>query len=824
MQYKYASVIVDNKAVQTDKPFTYRLDDRLSSLVTKGMRVIVPFGRGNKNIKAIVVDVLREYESNYRLKYVVDVLDDRPIIDSKLLDLSRWISEYYLSSYLDALNLVLPPGDFKEINTLVSLGSKAGDYQASLEEGEILNYLRARAGEKILLPELKKDLKISSINKYLNSLEDRELIAIEIAIDTRVNKKFERWVKMSSKGNINNLEEVIGRRAKKQIEIARLLVERGPMSMEALLKALNTTDSPVKGLEAKGLVDIYSKEVKRDPVTREIKNYPKHRLNLEQSQALETIIRNAGLKNANKNFLIHGVTGSGKTEIYLQLVEKLIERGRDAIILVPEISLTPQTVERFIGRFGKDVAVLHSKLSQGERFDQWRMIREGEVKIAVGARSAVFAPFKNLGLIILDEEHEDSYKSSNNPKYDTIEVAKKRMELEDGILVLGTATPSIESYYRTQRGDYKLLSLKSRVNKEALPEVRLVDMRKELELGNRSIFSKELYDLMKLNLERGRQTILFLNKRGFTSFVSCRSCGYVVKCEACEVSMTFHRSINRLKCHYCGSTKPIPRTCPSCSSKYIKHFGIGTEQVEYITRQTFKEARVVRMDTDTMTRKNSYEETLSRMKAGEIDILIGTQMISKGLDFSGVTLVGIIAADTTLNLPDFRSPEKSFQLVTQVAGRAGRGQDTGRVVLQTYNPSHYSIQFSKEHDYLGFYDQEIRLRESFLYPPFRSLISILVYGEDNIRVSNTIGNIVKYIVDNSRKIHGLDRENFLAGPYPAPIERIRKNYRWYTVLKVENSQVYQVKSIIKKVCIENVYKLDLDDVKISIDINPRAIL
>ncbi len=815
-----AEIIVDNRAVQTDRPFTYAINPKMENLIKEGMRVIVPFGRGNRNIKGIVINILDEFSGDYKLKEIIDVLDDKPLISKELLSLSKWMKEYYLSSYLDSLQTVLPPGDFKEIETFVSLEN---ELELESEEEEIIvEYLKDKKME--LLSKLKTDLNLTGINQILEKLENQKIIKTTIDISTRISKKTERWVEILNRElTLEESRERIGTRANKQLEIMEYIFKEKSSSLEQVLKAVSTTDATVKALEKKELIKITYREVQRDPIKREIADYKKHELNKEQKLVFTDMVEKVNEGESNR-FLLHGVTGSGKTEIYLQLVEKMIEDGKDSIILVPEISLTPQTIDRFVGRFQDDVAVLHSGLSHGERFDQWRMIKEGKVKIVVGARSAVFAPFNNLGLIVIDEEHETTYKSSNNPKYDTIEVASKRIELEGASLLLGSATPSIETYYKASKGEILLYELNHRVNKDALPNIDVIDMREELNLGNRSIFSRNLYKSIEENLKSEKQTILFLNRRGFSTFVSCRSCGYVVKCDDCEVSMTYHHNINRVKCHYCGKTEISPVKCPECGSEYIRYFGIGTERVEEMTRKYFPEARVARMDADTMGKKGSYEKTLGMMKEGKIDILIGTQMISKGLDFKNVTLVGIIAADTTLNLPDFRSPERAFQLVTQVAGRAGRGEYKGNVILQTYDPDHYSIKCSKEHDFNKFYKEEIKIREEFEYPPYTNLISILLYGRNNIRVSESINKMGRLLKEN---IHWLDLEeinNIMSGPYPAPLEKIRNQFRWQIILKIEDKYMNLMKETIKKICLENEYNINMKDIKMSIDINPNSIL
>ena len=821
LNIKYAEIIVNNRSSQVDKPFTYILDGELKDIVKEGMRVIIPFGRGNNMIKGIVIRVFDDFHGKYKLKAVEDVLDDKPLISKELIDLSIWMKETYLSPYLDAFQPVLPPGDFKEVNTFVDIINKAPQ-EANENENKIIDYLN-KSG-RVLLQDLKNDLKITKINHILNLLEIKGIIETTIDIKTTINKKHEKWVKLLNKElGLTEIKNIIGKRAAKQIEIVELLFKVEEIPLKELLQGLNTSTSTVIAVEKKSILEIFDKEVSRNPIKVDIKNYDKHYLSIGQKNVFDRIVKSFHDERENK-FLIHGVTGSGKTEIYLQLVEEMLKIGKDSIILVPEISLTPQTIDRFVGRFRDNVAVIHSKLSYGERFDQWRKIKEGKVKIVVGARSAVFAPFQNLGLIIIDEEHETTYKSSQNPKYNTIEVAERRVDIEKGSLVMGTATPSLETYYKSLKNEVVLLELEERVNDYTLPKVKVVDMREELNIGNKSMFSGELYNAIKKNLEDKKQTILFLNRRGFSTFVSCRSCGYVVKCNDCDVSMTYHRNINKLRCHYCGLAINPPNICPMCKSNYIRYFGVGTEKVEEVTKELFPNARVLRMDTDTTTKKDSYEKDLESMKNKEIDILIGTQMISKGLDFKNVTLVGIIAADTTLNLPDFRSPERAFQLVTQVAGRAGRGEHAGAVVLQTYNPDHYSIQFAKNHDYKSFYDTEIKLRKEFVYPPFISIISILIYGEDNNKVAKISNQIYNILVNECYWFEKEKIRNYIIGPYPAPLERIKNNFRWQILIKSKEKDMDSLKELVTRVCINNEYKINMDNIKFSVDIDPNSIL
>lgn len=515
----------------------------------------------------------------------------------------------------------------------------------------------------------------------------------------------------------------------------------------------------------------------------------------------------------NKLFLLKGVTGSGKTEVYMRMVEEAIKRNKSAIVLVPEISLTPQMIERFKGRFGRDVALFHSKLSDGERFDEWFRVKEGKAKLVVGARSAIFLPVKDLGLIIIDEEHENTYKSDQNPKYQTKEVAEFLSEQKGCKVVLGSATPTIETYYRSLVGELDLLELNSRVDNKDMPPMKIVDMRNELRSGNMSLFSRELFADIQDKLSKGEQIILFLNRRGFSTFVSCRSCGYVFKCEECDISMTYHRN-GLLVCHYCGKSKRTPQKCPKCDSKYVKFFGAGTQRVEEEVKKYFKDVKVLRMDVDTTRSKDAYENIYNTFKEGKADILIGTQMISKGLDFKNVTLVGVLAADMSINLPDYRAAERTFQIITQVAGRAGRGEKQGKVIIQTYNPDHYSLEYAINYDYEGFYEKEFTVRALMKYPPFGKILLIngISKKEDLLKnFMHKISNVIKPVVEKEIDVD-------ILGPIPCLIAKVKENYRWQIVIKGEFNSEFAKK--IKELLYDeskNVY----NDIRISMDINPN---
>lgn len=547
-------------------------------------------------------------------------------------------------------------------------------------------------------------------------------------------------------------------------------------------------------------------------------------LTLQQAQILQGIGEAAKAKK-HMRFLLHGVTGSGKTEIYIRAAQQVLEQGRNVIVLVPEIALTGQIIDRFIGRFGSGkVAVLHSKLSLGERYDQWKKVRDGcdgDGQIVIGARSAVFAPLENIGLIVIDEEHETTYKSDHTPKYDTIEVALKRVQDKDnnGILLLGSATPSVVSYQRAQEGIYELLELTERYNKVVLPEISIVDMREELKRGNRSIISSELCSKMKDTLEAGRQVILFLNRRGYSTFVSCRECGYVARCPGCGLSLTYHKAGGQAVCHYCGYHEPAPNKCPECGSKYIRYFGSGTEKLEEAVSDLFPEYAAERLDLDTVKRKGELTRKLKAFRSGKTQILIGTQIIAKGLDFRNVGLSGIVSADVSLNIPDFRSPERTFQLITQAAGRAGRGDSQGHVVIQTYSPEHYAVAFASQHDYKGFFETEKQLRAYMGYPPYSDLFQIVFTAKREDAAKDGAESWYERIRGRMAR----EDQEMVFPPQQAYLGKIKDIYRYSMLIKCPQGRRAEYSRIVAAVREEDIEKKKKDYTAI-VDINPYSFI
>ena len=606
-------------------------------------------------------------------------------------------------------------------------------------------------------------------------------------------------------------------KSEKQKKVLQFLKDNEGVTVPEIEAYTGGTRAIVKTLEKNGYVEIIEKKIERDPLaSKKIEKTENLKLTLEQQMAFDEISEKMDQEQYER-FLIYGVTGSGKTEIYLQLIGKAMKQNKTSIVLVPEISLTPQMIDRFISRFGKDeIAVLHSKLSLGERYDEWNRIKEGKAKIVIGARSAIFAPLNNIGIIIIDEEHDSSYKSESVPKYDAKEIAKKIAKENNCPLVLGSATPDLTTYYKAQQGEITLLALTKRANNSKLPSVDVVDLKMELANGNRSMLSYKLHDAIQKNLEEKRQTILFLNRRGYSTFIMCRECGYTVKCKNCDISLTYHRFENKLKCHYCGYEEDVVTVCPECHSTKIRYFGTGTQKLEQEINKVFPQATTIRMDVDTVSKKNSHEEILNKFRNENIDILIGTQMVVKGHHFPNVTLVGVIAADSSLNIDDYRANERTFQILTQVAGRAGREQLEGNVIIQTYNPENFAIQCAKEQNYDKFYNTEIALREQLKYPPFSDIILI---GFSSLN-ENEVKQIAEKTYQYFRKMFNTEEFNVLK-PMPSPIDKIQNRFRWRIIIKgimTENAN-----GILNEY-LQKFYNCTYKNTKVTIEINPNNMM
>lgn len=600
----------------------------------------------------------------------------------------------------------------------------------------------------------------------------------------------------------------------KQIRILNFVKDNEGCTIPDIENFTDCSRAIVNTLIKNEYLELVEIKIERNPLNdKKTENTQNLKLTDEQEIAFNKISE-AIDDDKYEQFLLYGVTGSGKTEVYLQLINKVIKENKSAIVLVPEISLTPQMLDRFISRFGKEkIAVLHSKLSIGERHDEWKRIKENKAKIVIGARSAIFAPVQNLGIIIIDEEHDSSYKSEASPKYNAKEVAKKIAKEANIPVVLGSATPDLTTFYNSNNGKITLLKLTKRANESNLPKVEIVDLKQELANGNRSMLSFDLYQAIEQNLKNKLQTILFLNRRGYSTFIMCRNCGYTVKCKNCNISMTYHSYENKLKCHYCGYEEKVIKTCPECGSDKIRYFGTGTQKLEQEIHKQFPEAKTIRMDVDTVTKKNSHEEILNKFKNEDIDILIGTQMVVKGHHFPKVTLVGVIAADSSLNIDDYRATERTFQILTQVAGRAGRENLHGRVIIQSYNPENFSIQDAQKQNYEEFYQTEIALRKQLKYPPFCDIIVIGFNSIDEEEIKKVSNLAYEFIINN------LDKEEFkIFKPMPSPIDKIQNKYRWRIIIKGNMNE--KANEVLNQL-LETLYKKDYKKTKITIDVNPN---
>lgn len=775
----YAQVIIDANHAEVDRVFDYRVPAQWEEEVCVGLRVMVPFGQRNTKREGYVIALTETTEvPEGKIKGIVEILDEgRPILTPSILELAKWMKKEYFCTLNQCLQAVMPAGIRTKSVWYAELTGQTAEL--SEKEQQMIDVLEEQGGA-VPLRELEQIF--GNRTEYiLRCLQEKKVVRLHQKTTRSTYKKEKRYVSLTENEELLIAAKEKAEKDKRlagQLRVLSAISQGESLSVEELKGKAAVTDSPIHTLLQKGVLVEQRRQEKRDVFQLEDYTptqpfYPTP----AQAQAL-ALLREEEQKEQKRPVLLHGVTGSGKTEIYMQLIEHVIMAGKQAIVLVPEISLTPQIMERFISRFGKRVSVTHSRLSLGERLDQWRKARDGEISIIIGPRSALFMPFSNLGVIVMDECHESSYISDVTPKYHTREVARKLSELTGALLVMGSATPDIDSYHRAVTGEFLLLQLKERTKGSRLPEVFVTDMRKELEDGNRSAFGLPLQQAIRENLEKGQQTMLFLNRRGYSTFVSCRKCGEALTCPSCNVSYTYHASDKALVCHYCGKEVPVPKTCPSCGSHYIRYFGTGTQKIEEETRRLFPEASVLRMDADTTTGKNGHARILELFGKGKADILIGTQMIAKGHDFPNVTLVGILAADLSLNLGTYQAAETCFQLITQAAGRAGRGELAGRVFIQTYQPENHAIRMAAAQDYEGFYQEEILLRQAMEYPPFSHIFSVLITGEmeqEVILAAQRLGAYMNHYAERAGCT--------VVGPAPAPLPKFRGEFRWQIFAK-----------------------------------------
>ena len=808
---KWADVIFTHPPLQR---FTYIVPNKFRDELCLGHRVLVPLG--NRKMTGFIVDFIDQPEIE-DLREIEDILDPYPLLTPELLKLTRWVAEYYMAHWGEVIRAALPPGIHRRARVIVQSIEKSVPANESLSELEntILSVIRKKG--KISQQSLERQLDIKRIRFPLMKLEKRGLIRMEHVLEeARVHAQSEIWISLRKGIDPEDIRNQT-KRAPRQAEVLKILKKYGG---EVRRGDLDVDFSILRILQTKGWIEMWEEEVFRDTYQGLKVETPKP-LNLmeEQRKALSQIEKELK-KNTFHTFLLHGVTSSGKTQVYIEAIRRVLSEGKTALVLIPEISLTPQAIQRYRGNFGNEVAVLHSRMSPGERYDSWRKIREGKFRIALGPRSAVFAPLDNLRLIVVDEEHDTSYKQIDpSPRYHARDVAVVRAKMNDCTIILGSATPSLESYSNSIEGKYSICKLSQRIDGIPLPRVTLVNHNEVRKGQENRVFSPILREKMKDRLEKGEQIILLQNRRGYATFLRCKACGTIEGCPHCDITLTYHQKGHLLRCHYCGFQKPASDVCPSCNGATLHYRGVGTQRVEEEVSRLFPQARLFRMDQDTTRRKGAHHRIVIGFEKGKRDVLLGTQMVAKGHDFPGVSLVGIISADTGLHFPDFRSGEKTFQLLTQAAGRAGRRNLRGEVIIQTLSPNNPVLQFAAEQDYSKFYRREIEQRRELAYPPWGRIVLIRFKGGNEKRTARAAQVFAEQVVP--------DDSFELLGPASAPISKAKKMYRYQIIFRANKNQDPAGKNLRKTVRrVLSVFheKTRFHDIRVGVDVDPVDML
>lgn len=804
-----AEIAILRKTQKIDRLFTYAVPKAYQNAIAVGTRVMVPFGK-SVLIEGVVINLFLEVpkDSDYELKPVHFLFPDQVALHEKDIELVKFIRESYLCTYEEAIQLFLPTG---------TITKHVKQYRVKKIPTEGL-----KKTEKEILKGLDESFSKVDFSQYpfsqqvirnaLKRMEAMGVIESEDFYETDIKDKYENWI--VPKVDMLDVLESIPQSYHAQIKLAQYLLENGSSEWNALRKKTKITKSVLDAFEKKTWISVEkrtsSKSLSLLSLVETTRKSSMPNLNDDQ---LKVVAEVKADKGHSSPYLLHGVTGSGKTEVYMTLIDEVLQKGKQVIFMVPEIALTPQMISRFVSQFGQeDIAVVHSKISPADRYDQWKKIKEGRYRIIIGVRSAVFSPCPNLGLMILDEAHESSYRSEKRPKYHTSEVAILRAKQHDAKIILGTATPTIVDFYKAQKNIYKLLSLKQRYNKKKVPSIQIVDMRQELIQGNRSILSEKLKEAIEVRLAKKEQTIIFLNRKGHSTFISCRSCGFTLDCPRCDVTLTYFKGAKKVKCHYCDYQSFIPKSCPKCESEYFKFFGLGTEKLEEQLKEIFPHARIRRMDRESTSKKGQTEAIIRSVEMEETDILVGTQMVSKGLDFNKVSLVGILSADILLNFPTYQSAERSFQLFNQVAGRAGRAHLTGEVILQTYNPDHYVLKHSA---FETFYDEEIKQREMMNYPPFCKVVN-LIFSSEKEELAEKTAKRSELFLKKSLFKKGLQNRIEMYEAHEALLKKIDGQYRWQILLKVSPENQLEIRSLIKTLC-KHVQSIEKCQISVDLD-------
>ncbi|MDO4743038.1 MAG: primosomal protein N' [bacterium] len=804
-------VVVDQAVFYIDKPYDYLLPEKFVKNAAVGCRVIVPFGRTNKKRVGMIIGFSDNVVSE-KIKSVISLKDETPILTQEMISLAAWLKEHTFCTWFDAIKVITPPGINYRFVCNYKIGDGVDQQRVNELEGDLrraamlmLNSTAPMSREKIL-----KSLCLEADSDILDKLVSMKILVCDDNEVRRVGDASQRMVRLADREPMIKLTQ-------RQTEVFKLLSEIESCSVKEVCYYTGVTASVINSLKNKGIVEIFDQVYFRK-LYDQIDKVDNTEINLtnQQQAAYNTLVEKYNSQQSAVA-LLYGVTGSGKTQVFLKLCDEAVKSGRGVIVMVPEISLTSQTLKIFNARYGDKVAVFHSAMSQGNRMDEWRRIKSGEAKIAVGTRSAVFAPFEDIGLIIIDEEQEYTYKSEKSPRFHARDVAKFRAFKHNSLVVLASATPSIESYSAALSGRYALCRLDERYGNAILPKVITVDMRNEVAKGNMSAISSTLYQGIKAALDQKQQVILLLNRRGYNTYVSCPSCGYVVNCKNCSISMTYHSANSRLMCHYCGASEEYSDKCPECGSGHMRYSGLGTQKIEQEVNSIFPGVRVLRLDADSMMTRKSYEEGLQRFAQGDYDIMLGTQMVAKGLDFKNVTLVGVLGADQSMYHEDFRSFERTFSLLTQVVGRSGRGDKEGVAIIQTNSPESRIIQLAASQNYDDFYKDEILTRKLMVYPPYCDLAVLCASCEtQNVAeeaINSLLGDIKAKISDEFS-----DVKVIILGPTPASVVKVKGRYRYRLIIKCRNSANFR--KMLTQVITEFSKQTRNKSVSVYVDINP----
>lgn len=816
MNYLIANIAVEKTALSFDMLYSYLVPDELRDKAKPGCRVLVPFGTSKYNRQGVIYS-LEERDNKARLKKIAAVPDEAPLLNYEALKLAQWLKEKTFCTYFDAVKVQLPTGINLKVSTSYISVPDIDVCIADETQKKIYDFLEER-NEYVSAEEIRDIFELEEKDDVLNKMFSSGLILRNYDTSRKVSDATVRMVRL--KADEEEVERILPTLTKKQQHVVEVLRDIGGASVKEVCYFTGVTEAVIKALEKRSVIEIFNAPTYRKPQTRLQADSSKREITLtdEQKTAFDNMLEK--YRSGGGVSLLFGVTGSGKTSVYMKLIDEILPNGKGVIVMVPEISLTPHLIALFNMRYGDKVAVFHSGLSVGERYDEWKRIKNGDAQIAVGTRSAVFAPFDKLGLVIIDEEQEHTYKSEQSPRFHARDVAKFRCAYNNALCVLASATPSLESYTLAQKGRYSLEKIKKRYGNAVLPDVIVADMRKERKSGNKYQISSILLEKLEENLKNGKQSILLINRRGYNTFAACDDCGHVRVCPSCSVSLTYHSDNHRLMCHYCGYSEIMDNTCPECGKKSVRFSGSGTQKIEDEIKELLPEARVLRMDTDSTLSRYAHEDKLSAFSKGEYDIMLGTQMVAKGLDFENVTLVGVLAADQEMNGGDYMAYEKAFDLLTQVVGRAGRGKNKGLAVIQTIDPDSSVIRLAQQQNYEAFYENEIYIRKFMVYPPYCDICAITFSGDDeNITLASS--RCFLFGIESASKEVYTDLKLIVLGPMPPKIGKIGGKFRYRIIVKCRDTKRFR--DMIREILIRFDKTKDFKNISVSVDFNPESL-